>query len=80
MTLLHFRIAIAGLTVEARIDDYSRVPTPTARLIPSVSTDRDTRIREMHQVGLSTREIAAAVGLHHSTVARIITGTESPKS
>lgn len=34
--------------------------------------DRDVRIRQMHREGASTRQIGRAVGLHHSTVARIL--------
>jgi DNA-binding NarL/FixJ family response regulator len=33
---------------------------------------RDTRIREMAAAGQSSRDIAAEVGLHYSTVARIV--------
>ncbi|MFF2082868.1 helix-turn-helix domain-containing protein [Nocardia sp. NPDC058176] len=80
MTLLYFRLTIAGLAVEARIGDCPRASASVSRPIPSVSADRDTRIREMHQRGLSTREIGAEIGLHHSTVARIVTSTESPES
>ena len=43
---------------------------------PAVSedptVDRNSQILELHSDGLSTRQIGAAVGLHHGTVAKII--------
>ncbi|MGK8559587.1 helix-turn-helix domain-containing protein, partial [Nocardia gipuzkoensis] len=34
--------------------------------------DRDERIRRMHLAGKSTRQIGLAVGVSHTTVARIV--------
>ncbi|NKY48372.1 helix-turn-helix domain-containing protein [Nocardia cerradoensis] len=43
----------------------------TARDIDS-ETDRDARIMFLHHSGATTREIADEIGVHHSTVARVV--------
>ncbi|MGW5517106.1 DUF2637 domain-containing protein [Nocardia africana] len=57
---------------EATTGDTGVSPSPEP---PPV--DRDTRIRELHAAGLSTRQIGAEVGLHHGTVAKIVARTKT---
>ncbi|MEV6361321.1 helix-turn-helix domain-containing protein [Nocardia asteroides] len=73
MTLIHFRLQMAGLVVDARVERQHEVAAVTAE---TAVTDRDARIVELHEAGASTRRIGAEVGLHHSHVARILARTE----
>ncbi len=79
MTLLHLHLDIAGFTIETRIERSPRATTATAQPTDATATDRDDRIRALHRAGASTRTIAAEVGLHHSTVARILATPEGTR-
>ncbi|MFI7191563.1 DUF2637 domain-containing protein [Nocardia nova] len=70
---------VATGETEATAGDSEATPGDTG-VSPSPEPppmDRDTRIRELHAAGLSTRQIGAEVGLHHGTVAKIVARTKT---
>ncbi|MFE3617930.1 helix-turn-helix domain-containing protein [Streptomyces anulatus] len=79
MTLLRLHLTIAGFTIETRIERTPDAMTATAQPTDVIAADRDDRIRDRHRAGASTRTIAAEVGLHHSTVARILATPEGAR-
>ncbi|MFD6102659.1 hypothetical protein ACFWFQ_08325 [Nocardia salmonicida] len=79
MTLLHLHLTIAGFTIETRIEREPGATTATALPTGAGTADRDDRIRALHRAGASTRTIAAEVGLHHSSVARILATVEGAR-
>ncbi|MGC0427626.1 hypothetical protein RKD32_003981 [Streptomyces sp. SAI-195] len=51
----------------------------TTHLTPAERTARDARIRQLADDGASARAIAREVGVHHTTVARILRTAPAPE-